>query len=73
MATMNVSLLDPMRNLIRRDQGEAQDEARWFADLDASITRGLGEEAAGELLSLEDACAEIRVEIAALSGRSPQP
>jgi len=28
MATMNVSLLDPMRDLIRRDQGEAQDEAR---------------------------------------------
>lgn len=90
MATMNVSLPDPMRDfiqqridsgqyasvsdyvrdLVRRDQGEAQDEARWLADLDASIAQGLAEAVVGDLVSLEEACAEIRVEIAGLSGRS---
>jgi antitoxin ParD1/3/4 len=90
MATMNVSLPDPMRefiqqridsgqyasvsdyvrDLVRRDQGEAQDEARWLADLDASIARGLAEAANGDLLSLEEASAAIRSEIAGLPGRS---
>jgi antitoxin ParD1/3/4 len=93
MATMNVSLPDPMRefiqqridsgqyasvsdyvrDLVRRDQGAEQDEVRWLGELDTSIARGLAEEAAGELLSLDEASAEVRKAINALSGQTARP
>ena len=93
MATMNVSLPDPMRDfiqqridsgqyasvsdyvrdLVRRDQGTAKDEARWLADLDISIARGLAEEEADELLDIGEVSAEIQAEIATLSGQPLRP
>jgi len=83
MATMNVSLPDPMRDfvqhridsgqyasvsdyvrdLIRRDQAGAQNEELWLQELDVSIARGLEEEAAGDLIDLNETCAEIRARI----------
>ena len=69
MASMNVSVPDPMRDwvqsrvdtgryasvsdyvrdLIRRDQAGATDEARWLAALDASIERGVADSRAGRV------------------------
>ncbi len=91
MATMNVSLPDPMRDyvqdridsgqyasvsaymrdLIRRDQVETEDEQRWLRDLDASIVRGLEDEQAGRLFDLGDVCAEIGAEIEGMTGEQP--
>ncbi len=91
MATMNVSLPDPMRDfiqqridsgqyasvsdyvrdLVRRDQGAVQDEARWLAELDASIALGLAKLEAGDGEDLQTVCAEIRAEIALQPPKSP--
>ncbi|MHA6767758.1 type II toxin-antitoxin system ParD family antitoxin [Sphingobium ummariense] len=91
MATMNVSLPDPMRDyvqnridsghyasvsdyvrdLIRRDQTETEDEQRWLSDLDASIERGLEDEKAGRLYELGAVCAEVRAEIEGMVGEQP--
>ncbi|MDQ2859624.1 MAG: type II toxin-antitoxin system ParD family antitoxin [Pseudomonadota bacterium] len=69
MASMNVSVPDPMRDwvqsrvdtgryasvsdyvrdLIRRDQTTATDEARWLAALDSSIKRGVTDSVAGRV------------------------
>lgn len=88
MASMNVSLPDPMRDyvqkridsgqyasvsdyvreLIRRDQSETEDEQRWLQELDASIERGLEDEKAGRVHDLDDVAAELKTEIAGLSG-----
>ncbi|AHE56471.1 type II toxin-antitoxin system ParD family antitoxin [Sphingomonas sanxanigenens] len=91
MATMNVSLPDPMRNyvqnridsgqyasvsdyvrdLIRRDQSETENEERWLQELDASIERGLEDEKEGRLHELGEVCAEIRAEIEDMAGTQP--
>lgn len=91
MATMNVSLPDPMRDfvqnridsgqyasvsdyvrdLIRRDQSETEDEQRWLRELDASIELGLEDEKAGHLYDLGEVCAEIRAEIEGMAGEQP--
>jgi len=91
MATMNVSLPDPMRDyvqnridsgqyasasdyvrdLIRRDQTETEDEQRWLRALDASIERGLEHEKAGRLYDLGDVSAEVRAEIEGKAGDQP--
>ena len=67
MATMNVSVPDPMRDwvqaqiengkyasvsdyvrdLIRRDQAELGNRARWLATLDAALTQGVADAEAG--------------------------
>ncbi|MBX9885951.1 MAG: type II toxin-antitoxin system ParD family antitoxin [Novosphingobium sp.] len=90
MATMNISLPDPMRDfvqaridsghyasvsdyvrdLIRRDQGIAEDEGRWLAELDASIAEGLAELDAGGGEDLHTVCAEIRAEIGLLAPKT---
>lgn len=57
------SVSDYVRDLIRRDQGAEQDVARWLSELDASIARGLAEEAAGELFELGDVCASLRSQL----------
>lgn len=91
MASMNVSLPDPMRDyvqqridsgqyasvsdyvrdLIRRDQVETEDEQRWLKELDASIERGLEDERAGRLYDLGEVCAEVRAEIEGMAGQQP--
>ncbi len=64
------SVSDYVRDLIRRDQGIAENEARWLAELDASIAQGLAELDAGGGEDLHTACAEIRAEIGALSPKT---
>lgn len=88
MASMNVSLPDPMRDfvqsriesgqyasvsdyvrdLIRRDQSETEDEQRWLQELDASIERGIEDVKAGHVHDLAEVCAELEAEIAAMVG-----
>jgi antitoxin ParD1/3/4 len=67
------SVSDYVRDLIRRDQGMAQDEARWLGELDASIARGLAEEAAGDVMGLDEVCTELRAQMTALSGKTSLP
>ena len=76
MATMNVSVPDPMRDwvqsqiengkyasasdyvrdLIRRDQTEAE---RWLASLDASVERAMEDIAAGRVIDARDVFDEL--------------
>lgn len=83
MASMNISLPDPMRDyvqeridqgqyasasdyvrdLIRRDQGRVEDEARWLRELDASIADSLAEMKAGGGVDLDAACDAVLVDI----------
>ena len=62
---------DYVRDLIRRDQSETEDEQRWLRELDASIERGLEDEKAGRLYDLGEVCAEIRAEIEGMAGEQP--
>lgn len=92
MASMNVSLPDPMRDfvqsriesgqyasvsdyvrdLIRRDQTETEGERRWLQELDASIERGIEDVKAGRIRDLDDVCAELDAELAAMAGVTTQ-
>lgn len=65
------SVSDYVRDLIRRDQTEMEDEQRWVRELDASIARGLEDEKAGRLYDLGDVCAEVRAEIEGRAGEQP--
>ena len=60
-----------IRDLIRRDQSETEDEQRWLRKLDASIERGLEDEKAGRLYDLGEVCAEIQAEIEGMAGEQP--
>ena len=91
MASMNVSLPDPMRDyvqerinsgqyasvsdyvrdLIRREQSETEDEKRWLQELDASIERGLEDVKASRLHDLGEVCAELDAEIAGMAAERP--
>ncbi|WP_421847651.1 type II toxin-antitoxin system ParD family antitoxin [Novosphingobium sp.] len=64
------SVSDYVRDLIRRDQGIVEDEARWLAELDASIAQGLAELDAGGGEDLHTVCAEIRAEIGLLGPKT---
>lgn len=91
MASMNVSLPEPMRDyvqerinsgqyasvndyvrdLIRREQSETENEQRWWQELDASIERGLEDVKAGRLHNLDEVCAELDAEIAVMAAERP--
>ena len=83
MASMNISLPDPLRDyvqdridsgryasvsdyvrdLIRRDQAEIDDERRWLRALDGSIAEGLAELAADGGTDLDAACDGLLAEL----------
>lgn len=65
------SVSDYVRDLIRRDQSETEDEQHWLRKLDASIERGLEDEKAGRLYDLGEVCAEIHTEIEGMAGEQP--
>ncbi|WP_347304608.1 type II toxin-antitoxin system ParD family antitoxin (plasmid) [Croceibacterium sp. TMG7-5b_MA50] len=60
------STSDYVRDLIRRDRIEQQNEAAWLAALDASVERGLADIDAGHGQDLDAVCADLDAEIAAL-------
>lgn len=49
------SVSDYVRDLIRRDQNRAEEDARWLHELDASIERSLGDLRAGRLTEADEA------------------
>lgn len=65
------SVSDYVRDLIRRDQSETENEQRWLRELDASIERGLEDEKEGHLYELGEVCSEIRAEIESMAGAQP--
>jgi len=88
MASMNISLPDPLRSyvqgridsghyasisdyvrdLIRRDQGQVEDERRWLSALDASITESRAEMETGGGQELDEACASVLRALEAADG-----
>ena len=72
MASMNISLSDPMRDYvqgrIRRDG--AGIEKRWLRDLDGLIARSLAEMEAGGGVDLDAACDAVLAELATTDGQT---
>ena len=91
MASMNVSLPDPMRDyvqkridnghyasvsdyvrdLIRRDQADSENEQRWLTALDASIEEAVQELDSGGGRELGAFCRELTAEIEAQGQSKP--
>jgi antitoxin ParD1/3/4 len=83
MASMNISLPDPLRDyvqervmrgryasasdyirdLIRTDQGDVEDEQGWLRDLDLSIAASVAEMNEGGGIGLDDACDAVLAEL----------
>ena len=57
---------DYVRDLIRRDQEATSDQERWFADLDASIARGVADSDAGRVFDAEAVFDELETKYSAL-------
>jgi antitoxin ParD1/3/4 len=62
------SASDYVRDLIRRDQGQIEDEGRWLSALDASIAESLAEMEAGGGRDLDAACASVLQALEAAEG-----
>ena len=73
MASMNISLSDPMRDnvqgRIRRDRAGIESEKRWLRNLDGLIARSLAEMADGGGVDLDAACDAVLAELAKTDGQ----
>ena len=66
------SVSDYLGDLISRDQVAAATDARWLADLDASVVRGVADSEAGRVFDAEAVFDELEAKYSAMVA-SPEP